>query len=129
DEVGDLADELGDMISAKRRVTRFMNARSGPASVQEPRSFYFLKNSGFTGSLSLTHFFEQPLSTFAQSQLAGKTWLVHGSVWDSRHLHGSEQVRNWIQRARESGASLRRTFSQGRECIDCGGEGIYHRLF
>jgi ferredoxin len=135
DPVGDLADELGDGESSNRRLMEFLSRGVNGAKeakeiqVNEPKSAYFLKQHGHVAQLSLETILERALSPAAIKQLSNRTWLLHESVWYSRHLDGAKKLLDWVVKARELGIEIRRSFAQGRDCIDCGGEGAYSRLF
>jgi hypothetical protein len=124
DPAGDLADELGDTANAKRRAMLFK-----ASVVEEPRSFYHLKKNQVAVEFVWDKQLSQGVSERMKEALQGRTWLFHESVWLSRHLDRSASVVEWIARAREAGLEIRRPFAQGRDCIDCGGEGAYGLLF
>ncbi len=130
DPVGDLADELGDEDSSIRRLEKFTKKNQNRnTGVREPRSLFFLRQKGFTGSLTWEPWLHEAISDSIKKKLSGKTWLLHESVWLSRHLNRVHDLQTWIEAARMAGLQLKRPFAQGHDCIDCGGEGAYPRLF
>jgi ferredoxin len=134
DPVGDLADELGDEAAAERRRKAFVAAAGeGGVTVDEARSCYFLQARGTAANLSWDQWLGQlptsPAWERLRARLAGKRWLVHESVWFSRRLGKADDVRGWVERAGGLGAGLVLPFHAGKDCIDCGGEGAYARLF
>jgi ferredoxin len=125
DPVGDLAYELGDKKVALGRLQGWNSN-----FVDEPKSLQFVLDQGRSASLTLDSLLQaENLSEFALQKLKGKTWLFHESVWFSRHLKRWEEIPVWIDKARKAGIQLRRPFAHGMDCIDCGGEGAYSRLF
>jgi len=143
DPIGDLADELGDGVNASRRLEKFLNQFSSLAqvSVEEPKSLTFVRKyyqkkdsrTEFWGRLTMEKLFkEDTLSSTARQILGQKRWLIHESVWYARHLksHPShEDMQRWVKMVRSSGIHLVPPFAEGIDCIDCGGEGAYARLF
>ena len=141
DRVGDLADELGDQGNAKRRMEKFIQSLSTPPlsegttqpvsiQVNEPKSCFYLNQNGYPATLK----WEDQLKTEGVpseviQKLESKTWLVHESGWHSRHLKSSEVIHSWFESLRQAGVKVERPFAHGRDCIDCGGEGAYSRLF
>lgn len=133
DPVGDLAEELGDENTAVRRLKAFVDAGSGACLVaEEPRSVHFLVSRGYSASLTWQHALELdgPKDVeWARAKLAGRTWLVHESVWLNRRLERAAVVANWVERIRAERVELVLPFHHGKDCIDSGGEGAYPRLF
>jgi hypothetical protein len=130
DLIGDLADELGDEANALRRAQSFLKMHSTHSpQVNEPKAAVFLMKQGVTPQLSWEARFSQPFSPGRLKPLLGKTWLLHESVWMSRHLNQSEKVQEALVLWRSQGLQVKRPFAQGRDCIDCGGEGAYSKLF
>jgi ferredoxin len=129
DPVGDLADELGDEKNSIRRFERFTSARGELVQVPEPKSVYFLLKKGISADLTWEDALEDSrLAGWAQ-RLAGRTWLLHESVWLSRRLEGAAEIAVWVEKARAAGIELQLPFEHGMDCTDCGGEGAYSRLF
>jgi ferredoxin len=133
DAVGDLADELGDELSALRRLDAYTHKQTSlhdaGYAVPEPRSLYFLRQKGFKGYLPWEHALGEPLGEALIQKLSGKTWLLHESVWHSRHLERAELLLHWVQAAHAKGIKIELAYAQGKDCIDCGGEGAYAKLF
>lgn len=128
DPVGDLANELGDSENSQRRAQAFQ--KLNPALlVSEAKAAYFLIQLGMKPQLAWESWASQSWSQKKLQLLAGKNWLLHESVWMSRHLDQSQQVQEWLSLWRAQGLSIKRPFAQGRDCIDCGGEGAYPHLF
>jgi ferredoxin len=126
DAVGDLADELGDADAARERLEAFR--ASGSGVVEEPRSAWFARSRGVSAKLRWEDALGAELSAVARERLSGRRWLLHESVWLSRRLGASEAVAAWAARSGHA-ISLELPFHNGRDCIDCGGEGAYSRLF
>ncbi len=131
DPVGDLADELGDEFNAKRRMNQFIRKHTFPAGLEsiEPKSFFFLKQNGFFKNIKWNiklSFKDQP-ALF--QMLDQKKWLLHESVWMSRHLDQCNDLQEILNALEAAGIHIVRPFAQGHDCIDCGGEGIYSGLF
>ena len=132
DVSGDLADELGDETRSLRRREAFLNTftKGSPVLVSEPKACFFLRESGVLAKLTWEASLKAvPVSTSWVQLLAGKTWLLHESVWYSRHLKSSEVMDSWVHSLLQSGSRVIRPFEHGRDCIDCGGEGTYAKLF
>jgi ferredoxin len=132
DPVGDLADELGDGVSSIRRREAFVarNRESLVALVaEEPRSLEFLLSRGHEAGLAWENAFDEASLRTWRERLSGRSWLVHESSWLSRRLGSHAQVAQWVEHARAAGISLVLPFHHGKDCIDCGGEGAYPRLF
>jgi ferredoxin len=116
DAAGDLADELGDAAAAGRRKAAF---RGLP---EEPKAAHFLgRELSWEARLA-----GAPLGLRG---LAGRRWLVHESPWLSRRMGRAPAALAWVEQARAAGAQLVLPFHHGRDCIDCGGEGAYARMF
>lgn len=128
DRYGDLADELGDTRQAEQRVAKF-RAQHSSERVNEPRSFYFLSKNGVQPQTDWDRLLALPLSEVGMKKLAGKTWLLHESVWQSRNLKKFEAVAKWVQLIQDAGAKISLPFAHGIDCIDCGGEGAFAGLF
>jgi hypothetical protein len=47
----------------------------------------------------------------------------------NRRLGAWEQVAAWVKLARDAGIAIEVPFQHGKDCIDCGGEGAYARMF
>jgi ferredoxin len=116
DPWGDLAAELGDVRAAEARA----GARQVP--VTEPKAAHHLGRP-------LAWEEELVSGPAGVGPLRDRRWLVHESPWLSRRMGRAEQVRGWVERARAKGARLELPHHHGRDCIDCGGEGAYARLF
>ena len=141
DPVGDLADELGDAASATRRMGTFLKAQAvgskqgAPLRVTEARTAFFLRQKGQNVELSWDAWMTATVSNEPQilsrlhEKLDGRNWLLHESSWLNRRLEGHERVGAWVTRLRDSGVSIELPYHHGRDCIDCGGEGSYSRLF
>ncbi|MGK5082836.1 hypothetical protein WDW37_05990 [Bdellovibrionota bacterium FG-1] len=129
DTVGDLADELADSAHSVRRMTDFVRTAGDTIVVTEARSLYFLLRQGVAAQLSWERELDDHALERWKERLAGKTWLLHESVWMSRRLEQADRVSDWVQRARKIGILIELPFHHGRGCIDCGGEGAYSRLF
>lgn len=140
DPVGDLAYELGDLENSQRRFDSFMNQFSSPAVpiVAEPKSLFFCRSQTFGHSRAgLTELYwhrslNDPKPEVVErvaSRLMGTTWLVHESVFLSRRLKQFPKVEKWISLLTERGVKLTVPFHHGNDCLDCGGEGVYARLF
>ena len=130
DETGDLASELGDEESAERRARGF-SANVGRESFRllEPKSCFFLKSRGNDVPAVWEKVLAEKPNSRLIGKLSGKTWLLHESVWLSRHLGLAREVRTWVLSLRGDDIEIRWPFAQGRDCIDCGGEGAYGRIF
>jgi ferredoxin len=128
DPVGDLADELGDVAKGMKRLARFA-ALDAVMRVVEPRSLYFAQKNGVNASLAWAGALIHDLGEALRVRLGAKMWLFHESVWFSRKLGRADEMDAWVARAREAGVRIVRPHHCGRDCIDCGGEGAYHRLF
>ncbi len=89
----------------------------------EPQAFYF-------HTRVLNRSFAAPWDgwRFGTKVLKGR-WLLHESVWHSRRLGRFEQVDAWAKELASAGVDLVRPFEHGMDCVDCGGEGAYSRLF
>lgn len=129
DPVGDLADELGDAEAAERRMNAYVHARGQQLQVEEARSAFFLLKKGREAELAWESVMDDRELPRLRERLGGRTWLLHESVWLSRRLEGFEQVAAWVSGARAAGISIESPHHHGRDCIDCGGEGAYARLF
>lgn len=139
DPVGDLADELGSESVAQERLKSFVKQSTGgsekiesqsvPTKVMEPKSLSFLRKQGHPGSLSWESDLLNPISSSIKNALSKRIWLLHESVWMNRHLDQGQKVMDWVKKARAEGIQIRLSFHQGRDCIECGGEGAYSRLF
>ena len=134
DPVGDLAEELGDGASAERRLQGFLaravSAGAENAQVPEPRMVAFLRRHGKSGELTWSGILRGGEGFLnLVEKLQGRTWLVHESPWLNRHLSQSEEVKAFGARLAQAGVQMVFPFASGNDCIDCGGEGAYHRLF
>ena len=130
DEVGDLADELGDTVNAERRLKKYsLKFAPGRCEISEPRSLYYARKHGVEATFSSEKFMKESPSAALQKHFSGKRWLVHESNWYNRHLDQASEMRSWIEKAKSVGIQLVTPFANGSECIDCGGEGAYSRLF
>ncbi len=128
DLAGDLAQELGDLANAKRRLGNLI--QSQPTLLQEPKAVFSARERGAkTVKLAWEEKLLDPLSSEAITLLSGKRWLIHESVWLSRRLDLASSVAAWIDQARKAGIQVEMPFQHGRDCIDCGGEGAYRLLF
>lgn len=128
DPVGDLAEELGDIKTAKRRLKQFTDSQL-PPFVDEARALYFLNKNNVKSKLRWESVLCGDLSDASWGRLAGKKWLLHESVWLSRRLARSGAVDQWVGLAAAHGVEVVRPFERGKDCIDCGGEGAYGLLF
>lgn len=135
DRWGDLAEELGDRGLGLRRLELALGL------IEEPRALAWAlraREKGWisgspAGDVHVGLSWEKELregpSAAVVGRLRGRRWLVHESSALNRLLSRSDDVQAWITRARAAGIDLVRAFHQGRDCIDCGGEGAYVRLF
>jgi ferredoxin len=126
DPVGDLAEELGDSESAQRRMQAYLRKQT---HVLEPKSLFFLRQNKIHSTLSWEEVLSSQISQKLLSRLEGPRWLLHESVWLSRHLGRFEDLEKWIGAALSAGIKIQRPFARGKDCMDCGGEGIYSELF
>jgi ferredoxin len=135
DPIGDLADELGDSENAQKRLQEFSRLFSGQCLVEEPKALFFLKRNGRSAELSWKNIFDDSSADDAlfgqqlRKHLQGRKWLVHESVWLSRRLLCAGSVNVLITRAQGKGVELVLPFQSGQDCIDCGGEGVFDRMF
>ena len=146
DPAGDLAFELGDQTNAKRRrenLLKTINAdfvsmasvSAAPVpvasvSVDEPKICFYLRQNQIPSVLSWeTHLASDRVPDGVIQKLVGTTWLVHESVWHSRNLKSANKIEKWLQSLQKSGVKGIQPFAHGVDCIDCGGEGAYSKLF
>lgn len=129
DPVGDLADELGDEEAALRRLQAYVARYAEGLEAEEPKSVHFLLQGGHPAELAWEHALDESSLAHWRGKLAGRSWLLHESVWLSRRLKGAGQVAAWVDRARKGGIDIVLPYHHGADCIDCGGEGAYPRLF
>lgn len=128
DALGDLAHELGDEAGARRRYDGYMKGK-GVAAVWEPRELSFIADMGGAGALAWETDARAEIGASLREKLSGKRWLLHESPWLARHLGRAFEIANWVERARKAGLKIEVPYHHGKDCIDCGGEGAYHRLF
>lgn len=129
DPAGDLAQELGDAQTASRRLREFVSRQGGSIQAEEPHSVHFLRQKGHAAELAWEFALDEKSLGYWRERLAGRSWLVHESVWLSRRLERAGEAAQWVERAGAAGISLVAPFQHGKDCIDCGGEGVYARLF
>ena len=89
----------------------------------------FLLSKGHEAGLAWEAAFDEKSLRTWRERMSGRTWLVHESSWLSRRLGSHAQVALWVEQARAAGITLTLPFHHGKDCIDCGGEGAYPRLF
>ena len=134
DPVGDLAEELGDGETARRRLAAFTAARAGRVcEVAEPKAVLFIGENGHSAALSwqwaLLAAPGDRVWAKIRARLGERRWLLHESSFLNRRLGRSGQVDLWHERALGEGMKIERAFAHGKDCIDCGGEGAYARTF
>ena len=131
DPWGDLAAELGFRETALERLERRIEAsRDGIAKIHEPKSLYYARAMGKSNStLTWESEFTTGPGKEVLTRLQGKRWLLHESVWLSRRLGRWLEVEAWVRRAQSAGIQIELPYEHYRDCIDCGGEGAYPRLF
>lgn len=135
DPWGDLSEEWGLIDTARKQAAAQAARHLGTHDLRpwiEPKSWEWLERSGWVGELRPAWVGNGRLKPGAMDQLRShrvQDWLFHESVWHSRRLEQWERVAQWISILREAGVSIRRPFAQGMDCIDCGGEGAYARMF
>lgn len=126
DPWGDLGEEMGDRAAAQRRA-----AAATQTGWIEPKAWEWLGRAGVRrqSEAPWENWDARITQAPGLARLRDKRWLFHESVWHSRRLDQAAQAGQWIEKLRAQGIEIRRPFAQGRDCIDCGGEGAYSRLF
>ena len=128
DPYGDLAFELGDLKGSQQRLDQLKSAGQ-EVKVAEPKSLHFLKSHGVEARLSWEGELRASPHQAILDSLSGKRWLIHESVWLSRRLQKFQEVSSWIETALRLDVKFVVPFANGKDCIDCGGEGAYAKLF
>lgn len=135
DPYGDLAWELGDQSLGLERAARFLSLNrtdpEGRVAVYEPKAFHFLSSQIQKGAVEfdLSKLWLEvglaPPVLKNKPCVLGKKLLFHRSVFMSRLLGRDREVSEWASGVHD----LVYPGSDGKDCIDCGGEGAYRRLF
>jgi len=131
--------ELNEEVGQKDRADQLFAAEVArhPAhvviEVDEPKTVHYLGYRGVSTALSWQSVLMAPSSdpiwSRIQERLNGKRWLIVESSWLNRRLGRSDQVLQWVERARGLGIDLITPHQTGTDCVDTGGEGAYSWLF